>query len=79
MNVQTGEIRPWDSLTEEQQKSGEWIKLPTHDENGVAMAKHQPGAGILDQLFGPKGAAANRLPDALRQPRRFDATGKPVP
>lgn len=34
MNMETGEIRPWDSLSDAEQRSGQWLKLPVHDENG---------------------------------------------
>ena len=76
MNIETGEIKPWDSLTDEQQKSGEWIKLPTHDENGVALAQRDPGHAIR-QLFGkPSDADIRDLTRA--RATRFDALGKPV-
>lgn len=75
MNVDTGEIRRWDSLTPEEQQSGEWIKLPPHDENGIALARPKPGRGqhtpsALEQFF--------KDLDVKREDmkRRFDAVGK---
>jgi hypothetical protein len=78
MNVQTGEIRPWDSLTETQQKSGEWIKLPTHDENGVAMARRDEGY-MVKRLFADLPERDRGVLRFLSPARRFDANGKPVP
>ena len=44
-----GKIVRWDSLTDEQRQSGEWILLPTHNEDGEpAMAKRK---NPLDDLF----------------------------
>lgn len=28
MNIQTGEIKPWDLVTPDERKSGDWLKLP---------------------------------------------------
>lgn len=28
MNTETGQIKPWNELTEEEKKSGKWIELP---------------------------------------------------
>jgi hypothetical protein len=77
-NIHTGEVRPWDSLTKEQQESGEWIKVPDGTEGGMARP-----VTLLDRMF-PKPTAADEE-RALRrafnarhdQLRGFDATGKP--
>jgi hypothetical protein len=77
MNVQTGEIKAWDSLTEEQRKSGEWVRLPPHDSDGHCNARRRT---MLDTLFPPTAAPAlpNRLiEDADRRRGSFDALGRP--
>ena len=44
-----GKIVPWDSLTDEQRQSGDWILLPTHNEDGdPAMAKRK---NPFDEVF----------------------------
>lgn len=49
-----GEIVAWDSLTEQEQKSGDWLKLPTHDENGEPMqARRKTGADRMREMFSP--------------------------
>ncbi len=48
MNVTTGEIRPWDSLSEQEKSSGEWIKLPPHNDDGrPALCRRKT---MLDEL-----------------------------
>jgi hypothetical protein len=80
MNIETGALQPWDSLTPEQQKSGEWIKVPDGTEGGMARP-----ASLLDRAF-PKlddeqaQAGLKRAFDFLAAQRgHFDATGKPRP
>jgi hypothetical protein len=89
LSAEYGQIVPWDSLTDAQKQSGQWLKLPTHDENGEpVMAKHVPLD--LDPLFATIAPKQSRFPaentmwaedirDAkpLRGPREFDALGKP--
>lgn len=77
-NIHTGEIRSWDSLTEEQQKSGEWIKVPDGTEGGRARP-----ASLIDRAF-PKPSAEEQERALQRavglsqnQMRGFDAVGKP--
>jgi hypothetical protein len=38
-NIHSGELRRWDSLTKEQQESGEWIKVPDGTEGGHARPR----------------------------------------
>lgn len=77
-NIHTGELRPWDDLTPEQQQSGEWIKVPDGTEGGRARS-----ASLLDRVFAKRDPAAEeaqlrRQYDSLsEQLRGFDAVGKP--
>lgn len=73
MNVETGEIRRWDALTAEEQNSGEWIKLPRYDENGVLLGYR------VKRLFADLPARDAGVLKFLSPARRFDANGKPVP
>lgn len=82
-NIHTGELRPWDDLTPEQQQSGEWIKVPDGTEGGRARS-----ASLLDRVFAKRNPAAEkaaelaqlrRQNDSLHeQLRGFDAVGKPT-
>lgn len=61
MNIDTGEIRAWASLSEEERKSGRWIQLPGTDEDGQPIrcrkdAEHE-ASEILRELAGdaPRG------------------------
>lgn len=75
-NIHTGELRPWDDLTPEQQQSGEWIKVPDGTEGGRARP-----ASLLDHMFPKPDAAEAQLKrqfDALTQRGSgFDAVGRP--
>jgi hypothetical protein len=76
MNIQTGQITPWDSLTGEQQKSGEWVKLPPHDSDGHCNARRKT---LLDGLF-PTTGVERALSDRISAPQQrgtFDALGRP--
>ena len=73
MNMQTGEIRRWDSLTEEQQQSGEWIKLPPHDLDGHHMTRRR---SLFDSLLQQDARPApSPAPDRRGS---FDALGRPT-
>jgi hypothetical protein len=77
MNIQTGQITPWDSLTDEQKASGEWIKLPPHDNDGHCNAKRR---SLLDGLFpttNVEQALPDRLFEATHKRGTFDALGRP--
>lgn len=73
-NIETGEVRRWDSLTKEQQESGKWIRIPDGTEGGSARAR-----SLLDDLFPSslKPDAREEILKALtKEARSFDATGK---
>jgi hypothetical protein len=44
-----GEIVAWDSLTDAEQKSGSWLKLPTHDEDGKPVMARR--LSPIEQLY----------------------------
>lgn len=47
-----GEIVAWDSLSEADQQSGKWIKLPATDENGQpVMARRR---SLIEELYGDR-------------------------
>jgi hypothetical protein len=77
MNVQTGEIKAWDSLTPEQQQSGEWVKLPPYDSDGHCHARRRT---VLDTLFqtSAEPALPNRLFEDAPRSGSFDALGRPT-
>jgi hypothetical protein len=82
MNVHTSEIVPWDSLTDEQKASGDWIKLPAHDLDGHCDARRRT---MLDDLLPAQPArvkdfaSRSRIAGAPGHERRgtFDALGRP--
>lgn len=65
---QFGEVVRWDSLTEQQKSSGDWIELPVVDAE-PRMARRDRTAP-LRRLFEPAKLRAARLGS-------FDAVGKP--
>ena len=75
-NIYTGAVRPWDSLTTEQQESGEWIKVPDGTEGGSARPR-----SLLDDVFAITQdiapTARSVFSCAPKPARQFDATGKP--
>lgn len=51
MNVDNGDIRPWDSLTAEEKESGRWVKL-TEDEHAMAeRVDHKERAEAFAEMF----------------------------
>jgi hypothetical protein len=60
-----GEIVQWDSLSEADQKSGQWIKLPTHDENGQPVMARR--ISLIEEIFG-----VNHLAEAEKNARRVE-------
>jgi hypothetical protein len=83
MNVETGEIRAWDSLSDAEKASGKWIKLPPHDMDGHCMARRKaPFEDIAPALTARENeryAALSRIAGAPGSERRgsFDALGRP--
>lgn len=50
-NLDTGEIRPWASLTNEERESGRWVPLPDKDENGEpVLARFDTGKPLRDMF-----------------------------
>lgn len=69
---QFGDIVPWDSLTEDQKASGDWIELP--DVVGEPRRARKDEVGALQRLLESRGD----LVRALEMKRgSFDAVGKP--
>lgn len=73
---QFGDVVPWDSLTDEQKQSGDWIELPT-------VANEPPRArrrSVADRIFPPV-ASDQQTADLNaafgRFKGEFDALGKP--
>ena len=65
MNVDTGEIRSWASLTEKERTSGRWIALPETDENGQPIRARRESTledrkRMLDEIFPPDLLHRNR-------------------
>lgn len=58
-NIYTGEIRPWLSLTEEQQKSGEWLRIPDGTEGGSARMRTLHDH-VFSNVFPAPGTCARR-------------------
>lgn len=74
-NMETGEVRRWDSLTDKEKKSGKWIQIPDGTEGG--FAREAGAQKIIDELFPPK--SDKRMRDDVQRAigqRGFDATGK---
>lgn len=79
------EVRPWDSLTEEERTSGDWILLPEvrspDNPNAIVppRAWYNPNARprrLLNEIFAKHDPQQGALPSLL--PRgEFDATGRP--
>lgn len=75
MNMQNGKIVPWDSLTDEQRESGEWVKLPPRDSDGHCDARQRSALEMLIRT--PAQPTAESL-NRLAPPRgSFDALGRP--
>lgn len=76
MNVYTGEVRSWGSLTPEQQSSGEWIRLPTD----AGLAQRDPARALSNTIPIDKDAElrrSERLVHALqRQESEFANRGR---
>jgi hypothetical protein len=69
-----GKVVRWDSLTDEQKASGDWIELPNvADEPRSARLKH--AADMLRELFPPPRSEQQAIDDILQR-GQFDATGK---
>lgn len=51
MNIDTGEIRPWASLSEEERKSGRWIALPETDESGQPIQARYDREAAMREFF----------------------------
>lgn len=47
MNVETGEIKPWDEITEAERASGQWVKLPPRDSDGREYGSSFPSHSII--------------------------------
>jgi len=84
MNMETGEIRAWDALSAEEQRSGKWVKLPPHDSDGHCMARRKSLVGDLLPPAVParenaRYAPLSLIPGAPGSDRRgsFDALGRP--
>lgn len=83
MNMETGEIRAWDSLTADEQESGKWIKLPPHDSDGHCYARRKnPVEEIMPALTARENeryAPLSRILGAPSSDRRgnFDVLGRP--
>jgi hypothetical protein len=74
-----GEIVAWDSLTDAEQKSGSWIKLPTHDENGQpVMARRQSLMERLHAQLASRDTREERIREMEAQMRLADATARPL-
>lgn len=80
-----GQIVPWDSLSEAEQKSGDWIKLPTHDENGepaqarkVSMIEKAFGRGNEQEQLQRRAAAQERVRNEMERLEARLKTMEPV-
>jgi hypothetical protein len=65
MNIQTGEIRPWDQLTEDEKKSGDWLKLPTRPQASEASVVRAFMAGV--PIVTAHGLPVDARPEAKRR------------
>lgn len=63
MNIDNGDIRPWDSLTMEERSSGRWIKL---SDDEFAMAERLPEPVRKIDLMEALKASLRKEEDALR-------------
>lgn len=75
---QFGEIKPWDSLTDEEKASGDWIELP--DVSGSPPRQMARKKSRIEKLFGAaKSGKIEDIEDFMRDRVRgqFDALGKP--
>lgn len=76
---QFGDIVRWDSLTEEQKASGDWIELP--DVIGEPHRARKDDVGSLRRLLESKGDLVHALEmkhrEILMKRGQFDAVGKP--
>lgn len=70
MNIDNGNIRPWDSLTTEEKESGRWVKL---SEDEFAFAKNideEKRVAEFFKDFPPVQPFENRLAELLKESRR---------
>lgn len=73
------EVVPWDSLTDEQKASGDWIELPAKDTDVGRQARKKTTHDTLHAMFAKVSDAeiTAELPGIFgRMMGEFDASGK---
>lgn len=69
MNMDTGVVRAMSELTERERKSGKWVPLPSHDENGRPIPTPSK-VTIVPHLDPMSGLARDAKPEAKRRAMR---------
>lgn len=74
MNIDTGEIRPWAALSDEERKSGRWMPLPDKDENGQPISARR--RSLLDDMDLPQAQYPAERSDSKGRTYRLNALGQ---